>query len=183
MTTVLVAYASRMGSTAEIAETIGQVLRESGLRVRVVPCAEVESVDDDDAAVVGSALYADRWMHDAVAFLRRFSEQLAERPTWLFQSGPCGDDATTQQVDTPRQVARLVARYGLRPPVTFGGRLHPSAAWDRMSRWMATGDRAGDFRDWDALRAWARWCARSLVDTSPRGLSPELAAAMGEPTR
>jgi menaquinone-dependent protoporphyrinogen oxidase len=64
--------------------------------------------------------------------------------------------------------------------VTFGGRLDPEAAQDRISRWVAAGDLAGDFRDWEAIRAWSQRCARALVGAPPRGLSPELAAAMGD---
>jgi len=182
MTKVLVAYATRMGSTAEIAEVVGRVLRASGLRVTVRPCEEVDTVDDYDAVVLGSAMYVQHWLHDAVDFLRRHGKQLGARPTWLFQSGPCGADAAHRDVATPRQVVRLVGRFGLRRPITFGGRLDPDLAPDRVSRWMARGNLAGDFRDWDAIEAWAQWCARSIVSASPRGLSPELAAAIGDQT-
>lgn len=180
MTEVLVAYASRSGATAEIAETVGQTLRDAGLSVTVRRCSEVESVDLYDAVVVGSALYVGRWEHDAVAFLRRYGEHLARRQTWLFQSGPCGEDAATEVVETPHRVERLVARFGLDDPVTFGGRLDPEHARDRLSRWMATGALAGDFRDWDVIRTWAEDVARVITAGPPLGMSPELDAALGE---
>jgi len=178
MTAVLVAYASRMGATAEIAEAVGATLRESGLAVTVRRCDAVEAIDDFDAVVVGSALYIRHWERDAVEFLERFGPELAFRPTWLFQSGPCGEDAATQEVTTPHRVRRLVDRFALRPPVTFGGRLDPAAATDRLSKWVASGSMAGDFRDWDAIRAWARGCADTLTSGPPPGSSAGRAAAL-----
>ena len=177
MTAVLVAYASRMGSTAEIAESVGTTLREAGLTVTVRPCDAVERIDDYGAVVVGSAMYVRHWQHEAVEFLERFGPQLALRPTWLFQSGPCGPDAATQEVRTPHRVRRLVARFELRPPVTFGGRLDPAAAQDRVSRWVATGSMQGDFRDWDAIHAWAEDCARAIRGVPPEGSSPGRSSA------
>lgn len=92
MVEALVAYASRMGGTAEIAEVAGQVLRDRGIGVRVAPCTDVASLEGVDAVLVGSAVYLGRWQHDAVTFLERFGPELAARQTWLFQSGPCGPD-------------------------------------------------------------------------------------------
>ena len=180
MTAVLVAYASRMGSTAEIAEAVGATLREAGLTVTVCRCDEVGTLDGYDAVLLGSAMYVRHWEREAVEFLERFGAQLTSRPTWLFQSGPCGEDAATQEVSTPRKVHRLVQRFDLRPPVTFGGRLDPAAAKDRLSRWVATGSMEGDFRDWDAIRVWARGCAHAIVSAS-EGVRSDLRPPDGGP--
>ena len=58
---VLVAYASRMGSTKEIAEAIGAELTARDLEVDVLPCTADPKPDDYDAVVLGSAVYVRRW--------------------------------------------------------------------------------------------------------------------------
>jgi menaquinone-dependent protoporphyrinogen oxidase len=58
---VLVAYASKMGSTKEIAEVIGQELEAAGLHATVVSCAEDPSPNDFDGVIIGSAIYTRRW--------------------------------------------------------------------------------------------------------------------------
>ena len=179
---VLVAYASRAGSTAEIAESVGKTLRAAGLEVTVCACADISAVGEYDAVVLGSAVYVGRWEHDAIAFLQRWGDQLPPGLTWLFQSGPCGPDADEQPCETPRKVTRLIQRFGLGEPVTFGGRLDPAAAKDWLSRQVAKGANAGDFRDWDAITGWAQRCAGAITGTPPRGMSVELEAALQRET-
>ena len=85
---VLVAYASKYGATAEIAEKIGQVLRQSGLQVDVSPVKSANDLKSYDAVILGSAAYMFQWRPDAVSFLKKNQNLLAERPIWLFYSGP-----------------------------------------------------------------------------------------------
>ena len=61
MAHILVAYASKRGSTGEIAESIADVLRQSKLEVDCKPAGEVESLDCHDGVVLGSAVYMKRW--------------------------------------------------------------------------------------------------------------------------
>jgi menaquinone-dependent protoporphyrinogen oxidase len=77
---VLVAYATKNGSTAEIAQAIADTLRENGMSPQVRPVAEVENVTPYDAVVFGSGIYARRWLHDARRFAHRHRKALAERP-------------------------------------------------------------------------------------------------------
>ena len=155
MKNVLVAYASRMGSTREIAATIGEELSGRGFRVDLRSASSARDASEYDAVVLGSALYLGRWDKSAVDYLRRQGSALAVRPTWLFQSGPCGPDADTQQTDTPHAVARLCQKIGVASPVTFGGNLDHSKARGWLARWVSTGDQAGDARDWKQIQAWA----------------------------
>ena len=76
MTNVLVAYASKRGSTAEIAEAIAETLRRSGLSVDCIEAGKVSSVASCDAVVLGSAVYIKRWRGDAKHFLRKHDEGL-----------------------------------------------------------------------------------------------------------
>ena len=105
-------YASRMGSTAEIGEAIAERLRAAGLDVTVVPVGQAPEPEGFDAVVCGSAIYATRWDKAARHYIRQHRQALAERPTWLFESGPCGDSAGQRQ--TSRSVLRLAEDIGLR---------------------------------------------------------------------
>lgn len=172
MKKILVAYASRMGSTGEIALAIGEELTRLGFHVDVRACGRAPDARNYAAVVVGSGLYIGRWDKSAVDYLKQHQDDLADRPTWLFQSGPCGEGAEHQQVEAPRTVLRLATELGIAPPMTFGGRLERDKATGPFSRWMATGVHAGDFRDFDAIRDWARSMAAEL---RTRGLSHDVA--------
>src|SRR4051794_9657417 len=93
MTTVLVTFASKHGSTAEIAERIAETLSTCGLQVDCMEAGEVESLAGYDAVILGSAVYMRRWRREARKFLHRFADDLAQRPFWVFSSGPVGDPA------------------------------------------------------------------------------------------
>jgi len=114
------------------------------------------------AGVVGSALYYHRWRPEAVRLLERNARALAERPVWLFHSGPCGPGAATHQVSLPANVALLAARIDAERTATFGGRLDPATVHGLIPKLLASGRRAGDFRDWDRIKAWARDVGRRV---------------------
>jgi menaquinone-dependent protoporphyrinogen oxidase len=86
-----VAYATKYGATAEIAEKIGQVLRQAGLRTDVLPTDRVSDLSPYKAVVLGSAVYIGRWRKEAATFLKANEKALAERPVRLFSSGPTGE--------------------------------------------------------------------------------------------
>ena len=115
MKTVLVAYASRMGSTQEIATAIGDQLTGRGFNVHVVAAAAAPNARTFDAVVLGSALYTGRWDRDALGYLRRNGPDLADRPTWLFQSGPTGPSAKLRGAYAPRRPASVRQDRSRRP--------------------------------------------------------------------
>ena len=152
---VLVAYATKMGSTREIADVIGVGLTAAGYQVSVLPADEVDDLTPYGVVVLGSAVYLTRWRTEAVRFMKRHVRELAGRDVWLFQSGPCGKQDATQQLPLPPKVRKLADEIGARPAVTFGGKLDPATARGPIARWVARGDLAGDWRDWDQIRTWA----------------------------
>lgn len=159
---VLVAYASKMGSTAEIAAAVAERLEAGGFDVNLVQTKRAPSPESYSAVVVGSALYVERWMNSARRFLRKNADALSNIPTWLFESGPCGELAL-QRHTISRGTLRLAERIGASPPQVFGGNLDPARATGRLARWVANSDLAGDYRDWRAIRTWADDIARHLL--------------------
>ncbi len=77
---ILVAYASKYGSTEEVAETIGQVMSETGFQVDLQPVADVKSLEAYDAVVLGAAIYSTHWHPDAHAFLSK-NQEILRTPT------------------------------------------------------------------------------------------------------
>lgn len=165
---VLVAYASKMGATQEIAEAIGAELRARGHQVDVTEVTSVGSIAPYDAVVLGSAIYIRRWRPEAVRFLRHNADQLAGRQVWLFHSGPVGPDKDQAQ-DMPPAVRRLADEIGAAPAVTFAGRLERDTAKGFLARRLATGDMAGDSRDWDKIRTWAAQISAAIAPDVPGG--------------
>lgn len=166
MMRVLVAYASKRGSTAEIAEVIADTLRESDLSVDCIDAGDVESLDAYDAVVLGSAVYMKRWRGDAKHFLRKHGKELAQRPFWVFSSGPVGvpgDDQTPADWTEPPKLVDQVERLGARDHVVFGGRMPTASRLPGMRTWIEnTPPEYRDLRDWDEIRAWARRSAAEL---------------------
>ena len=163
---ILVAVATRHGATQGIADSIGEVLREHGLDCTVARVEAIASVSEYDAIVLGSGIYAGHWLKSAREFAEAHSEELAARPTWLFSSGPIESAESVGALESgPVKDARLLAeRIGARGEQTFAGRLELDEL-GRGERMVARIVRSpeGDFRDWDAIRAWAGQIANDLT--------------------
>lgn len=165
---VLVSYASRMGSTREIAERIASKLREGGLEVTTEAAERTGDIAGYDAFVVGSGVYAGHWLEEATDFVWRNRTILAERPVWLFSSGPVGTSATTHAPTDPKEIAEVVGAIDPRGIVVFAGALDrhllDESGLGRAERFVAKRFvPEGDFRDWDKIEAWAGDIARALV--------------------
>jgi menaquinone-dependent protoporphyrinogen oxidase len=160
-TRVLVAFASKHGSTGEIAEAIGEELRSLGSEVDVRPAAEVADVLHYDAFVVGSAVYNGRWRGEARSLLKRLERECPARATWLFSSGPTGGspeaDAAVEAARrasssaAPQDIVRAVRRIAVQGHVTFTGKVG-DAATGVLERFVPR----GDWRDFEQVAAWAR---------------------------
>ena len=148
----LVAYASRHGSTAEIAHWVADGLRTAGLDTDVAPARQVCSIDDYDVVVLGGALYMGRWHRDARRFARRHQRALRTRAVWLFSSGPLDRSAELRHIPAVRGVAAIGRRLGARGHRTFGGRLATDVDGP-LARAMAR-RLAGDYRNPEAVRDW-----------------------------
>lgn len=153
---VLVAYASKHGGTAGLAEWIGQALEHSGMGVSVVPTNEVIDVESYDAVIVGGALYVFRWHTEARSFVKKHARALRLRPVWLFSSGPLDESATAEDIPPVRSVRKAMERIEARGHMTFGGRLLPGSK---------SALPVGDWRDRSHVDRWVKQIVDELTSS------------------
>jgi len=164
---VLVAYATRLGSTRGIADRIADRLTSRGIDATV---AEAQSVDDlrgVDGVVLGSAVYAGQLLDAAIEFVHRNREPLTVRPVWLFCSGPVGRLGTSFEPTAPSAIRDLARLLNARDTRVFAGALDrrtiDRAAFGFGERFIAKRFvPEGDYRNWDAIDAWADEIADAL---------------------
>lgn len=160
---ILVTYASRAGSTAEVAEVIGKTLSEGGAEVEVLPMQDVKDLSAYQAVVAGGAIRQAKWLPEAVQFIRAHQSTLRHKPFAMFTV--CIALAMSNSEQYRSAVAGWVApmRALVRPlsEGLFAGRLDFTKLpvnWDtlRLRLTVALGIfPRGDHRDWHAIRAWA----------------------------
>jgi menaquinone-dependent protoporphyrinogen oxidase len=162
MKTVLVAYASRRGSTIGIAEWIARTLSDAGMEVDLEPARLVEpEVERFDAAVIAGAVYEQRWRRDARRLVHRIARSWTDTPVWLVASGPLTDLDEVHTAAVAPQLQRAADEVHARGTATFGGRLetHPRG-W--LARSVAK-KHSGDYRDRAAVEEWALGIAHELT--------------------
>lgn len=170
---VLVVYASKYGATKGIAERITATLNDSGVQAAMVPAKKAGDLDGYDAYVIGSAAYMFSWLHEATDFVRHNAAMLSTKPVWLFSSGPIGnryDEKGRDVLETtvPREFAEFNDSIHPRgQQVFFGAFDHTKlSAGHRLVYAMPAIKKLfvdGDWRDWDAIDAWARSIALALT--------------------
>lgn len=164
----IIVYASKYGTTKGIAEFIAEKLRQHGTEAEVRHVDAVHNLGDYDAVVVGSAVYMMHWLKEAAEFVRRNLTVLANRPVWLFSSGPLGSSASVNDPELePKEIAEFRKAINLRDHRIFFGALDSKKlgfAHQMMRRLPAA--RAmlpeGDFRNWNDIEAWAISIAQEL---------------------
>jgi menaquinone-dependent protoporphyrinogen oxidase len=162
---VLITWGTKLGGTEGIARIIQEILQHEGFDVVIAPASDVRDASTYDAAIVGGALYANRWHRDARQFVARNVAALRRIPVWLFSSGPLDDSADRQDIPPTAQVLALMERIGARGHATFGGRLPADAKGFPAGAMAKT--HSGDWRNPDRIRAWAADLAHALPDARP----------------
>lgn len=167
---VLVAYASVSGSTAEVAEAIGKVVREAGVAVRVTSAKDVTNLSPYSAVVLGSSIRFGQWLPEATQFLDKHKQELSQIPVAYFTTCLALVDDTEDSrrtvmayLDPVLQIAPDINPVGLG---LFAGSLDP----DRLALPMVRPDLApqGDYRDWDTIKAWAKEIRPALLEGGAR---------------
>lgn len=172
--TVLVAFGTMGGGTGEIAGWIAEELSSAGLTVDLSPADEVTNVGRYEALILGSAVYATGWHSGARHFVRRFAGQFAGRRVWLFSSGPLDTSADQGQVPAVHHAQVAMRELPAGEHITFGGRMTAEAhGWlGRVARQLAREGHAGDFRNPERVRAWARGVAAEISRAQSRKPAP-----------
>jgi menaquinone-dependent protoporphyrinogen oxidase len=185
-----VVYASRHGGTAGIAERIAEILRTEGVDVTLADAASRPDPSGFEAFVIGSGVYMGSWLDDGYDYLERNQSVLAQKPVWLFSSGPLpGSTKEVANVDPltnalgpeegpgsggHKRINALSAVIQPRGHVVFQGAYDPNdpakTLPERLVRMMPGSWKVlpvGDFREWEAIDAWARGIAAELTAAVP----------------
>lgn len=152
---VMVACASKHGSTEGIAEAIAERLRQLGHETVAMRVSDVTDLYGFQAIVLGSAIYAGSWMKEATEFVKAHAETLSAMPVWLFSSGPLGTEVQDEE-EQPRQLAELRETLRPRGHRMFFGKIDRSAlGFGERMMMKAVKAPEGDFRDWSTIAGWA----------------------------
>lgn len=151
---VLVTYGTKRGGTSGLAEMLGSALQDQGFEATVMPAPRVMDVRPYDAVIIGGALYNNRWHKDARRLIKRHRNGLVGRPVWLFSSGPLDNSALATDIPPVPQVTKAMEAVDAEGHMTFGGHLSEEATGFPASSMAKTN--AGDWRDQDQVRGWAK---------------------------
>lgn len=158
---VLIATGTRHGSTREIGERLAEKLSAMDVNVQSCDVSEVQSLEDVDAVVLGSAVYMGQWTKEAREFVDRFRAELLVIPTWIFSSGPIGDPPTPQ--NEPQEHAKVREQVDAEDDRVFPGVLDRSAlGLGEKLIVKVIGVEDGDYRPWDEIDAFAEEVGRAL---------------------
>jgi menaquinone-dependent protoporphyrinogen oxidase len=155
---VLVAYASKCGSTGEVASAIGKTLAQNGARVDVMPLKEVTDLSSYQAIFIGSAIRVAKWLPEAVDFVSQNRAILQRVPAAYFTV------CMTMVEDTPASRSKAAGfiepvRAVLAPVAEgyFAGMVDPKRlSFIENTMLSAKGVPQGDFRDWNKITDWAQ---------------------------
>lgn len=165
--TVLVGYASAHGSTREIAERIAARLAGRGVGAETASLDAVGDAGGYDAYVLGSAVHGMAWLPEATGFVHTHRELLAGRPVWIFSVGmPAalrGPWKPMAAKEEPKVTEEVLADLSPRDHAMFSGVVAPEhLPGAGRAVFRAMGLRYGDYRDWEAVDAFADTVADSL---------------------
>ena len=162
---VLVTYATRYGSTEEVAQAVAAAMREAGAEVEIKPMRDVRTLEGYDGVVLGAALYMGRLHRDARRFLSAHRKALSSRRVALFALGPA-NKVEKEFNDARLQLKKQLAKLPWFCPISqevLGGKFDPTKLGFPFNlipplRKLP----ASDSRDWTVIRAWAREQAAAL---------------------
>jgi menaquinone-dependent protoporphyrinogen oxidase len=160
---ILVTYASKHGTTQEVAERITFTLRQLGKSAERRSLQNVESLAGYEAVVLGSAIYYGSWLKEATEFVRHHQQELSSLPVWLFSVGPLGTDAKDAE-EQPKELAEFRQTLSFRGHRLFFGALdHNQLSFAERMVVKAVRAPEGDFRDWKAIEDWSATIVRELT--------------------
>lgn len=169
MNKILVTYATRAGSTVEVAQAIGEVLKDAGAMVEVKPIKQSPDPGRYDVVVIGSAIRMGAWLPEAVDFVKQNQARLKEIPTAFFTVHVLNRDESVKSLQA-REAYTAPVREIVSPDIEvfFSGKMDYArlSFLDRLiakSVAQSTNSGEGDYRDWEAIHAWAQNLTTKLI--------------------
>ena len=154
---ILIAYATRTGSTAEVADAIAGHLCKAGLSAEARPLGEVTSLDSYSGAILGSAVRYGSWLPEMTKFLSANRDALSAMPVAFFTMHmlALGDDPAAV-AERAKYTAKARALLTPADEAFFEGKIDPArlSFLDRLAVRLVKSP-TGDRRDWDRIAAWA----------------------------
>lgn len=161
--TVLVTYATRYGSTKEVAQKIAENLQIKGRTVDVIACSEVFSLENYQFIIIGAPFYIGKMLKDAKSFMNKFQNELPTKKIAFFALGPLRKEEK-DMADTKSQLEAELKKFPWVKPISlemFGGKYDPDNL-NFMDEFLTKpsasplhGLEAIDIRNWDAISKWA----------------------------
>ena len=163
---ILVAFATRYGSTQGVAEAIAATLREAGVESELKAFREVRDLEGYSAVVAGAPLMMFKWHKDAFGFLSRHRQTLQDLPVAVFALGPVHDPHDDEEWQNSRaQLNKELAKVPWFRPIVvqmFGGKFDPAVLKFPLNKFAGSAP-ATDIRDWNAVRTWAESLPTALA--------------------
>jgi menaquinone-dependent protoporphyrinogen oxidase len=158
---ILITYATKAGSTVEIAAVIGESLSKRGFNVDIKPVSENPALDGYQAVLMGSAVRMGSWLPEAVDFVRQNQTTLNQLPTSIFTVHMLNHkDDETSRAARQSYTAPVRELLPTTDEVFFRGKLdyQTLSFFDRMiAKAVANpNDPPGDFRDWNLISDWSK---------------------------
>ena len=158
---VLVTYASKYGSTGGVADAIGKELCSKGVAADVVLIKNASNVGSYQGVVIGSAIYMGKWMSEAADFVKKNRDILRQVPVAYFLVCMTLSQPTEKnRAEVLSYMDPILKAVSEIKPVgigTFAGALdYNNLSWLNKKILKSKGTPEGDFRDWNAIRTWAR---------------------------
>lgn len=168
---ILVAYASMHGSTQEVAEFIGRVLRTYNADVDVADVRSIKRVNEYDTYILGSAIEGGTWLHEMLQFFEQFNSQLYHKPLFFWIT--CIRALETDGYEHAMKYYfdhKILEEFNLKDTAVFPGKLKLDAITGEEQWYLAShydGKKPpmmekDDFRNWEAIAAWANHIAKDL---------------------
>jgi menaquinone-dependent protoporphyrinogen oxidase len=163
---VLVCYASRYGSTGEIAEAMAEELEKMGITTDIARVEDITVIDGFSAVVLGSPLYMGKMLPEAREFVHKFRGPLNRLPLYVFVAGYTFRERLEEYLKSGEDAIDAIRLYVNPADVGyFAGRVNPDlvSSPDRAILLMG-GVHPGDFRDWSRVRQWAGQIGEKILN-------------------
>jgi menaquinone-dependent protoporphyrinogen oxidase len=152
----LIAYGTAAGSTAEVAQAIGEEMQKQGITVDIKPVETIKTIEGYDAVVVGSAVRVFQLLGKTKRFLRKHKRALRVVPVAFFLVCMTMKEQTTESIERATGFAKPM--FKVKEPVSlglFGGCMDPEKLTGFFAKSMQSRPKE-DCRDWEQIREWAQ---------------------------